>query len=435
MAGLFNTQSMSNLSESIAWFPAKLRGLFEPHRYKIAYGGRGSGKSWAMARALLIQAAQTPMRVLCAREVQKSIKQSVHTLLVDQIQGLELGYFYSVTETEIRGINGSSFSFAGLAQHTVESIKSYENISRVWIEEGQTVSKKSWDILIPTIRAPGSEIWVSFNPDLDTDETYVRFVENTPPDSFIVKINYSDNKWFPSELEKERAHCEAHYPKDYPNIWLGNPKTVVDGAIYADEYQQMLDEHRITRVGHDPVLKVHAVFDMGYSDAMAVIIVQKVASECRIINYIERTHAKNSDISEQLKRMPYTNWGKLWLPHDANYRERKVGMSDYEMFTSMGWDCEVLPMGSVDGGIKRVRELFPRVWMDKENTRRLQECLKRYRFKFNQSTQKFDEPLHDEYSHGADAFRYLATCIHQMRNEPYKKRRDEYQGAGSWMSA
>jgi len=137
-----------------ATFPDKLQFLFDPYRYKVSYGGRGSGKSWSYARALLIQAANKPLRVLCAREIQRSIKQSVHTLLNDQIQSLGLGAFYEVLEAEIRGLNGSTFSFTGLATNTVESIKSFEGCDIVWVEEAQTVSKKSWDILIPTIRKP-----------------------------------------------------------------------------------------------------------------------------------------------------------------------------------------------------------------------------------------------------------------------------------------
>ena len=137
-------------------FPSKLKFLFEPNRYKVAYGGRGSGKSWGFARALLMQGTEKPMRILCAREIQKSIKQSVHTLLKDQIQALGLGQFYEVVETAIRGVNGTEFTFAGLATNTVESIKSFEGVDIVWIEEAQTVSKRSYDILIPTIRKPGS---------------------------------------------------------------------------------------------------------------------------------------------------------------------------------------------------------------------------------------------------------------------------------------
>jgi len=422
-----------NASETIARFPSKLRGIFDPYRYKIAYGGRGSGKSWAFARALLLQGAQQPIRILCAREVQKSIKQSVHTLLTDQIQALELGYFYTVTESEIRGLNGTIFSFAGLASHTVESIKSFEGCDRCWIEEAQTVSKKSWDILIPTIRKPDSEIWVSLNPDLDTDDTYVRFVLNTPPNALAVKINWSDNPWFPDVLEQERQHCQAHNAKDYENIWEGRPKTVVDGAIYADEYQNMVDEHRINRVPHDPVLKVHCIFDLGWNDAMTIIMAQRAGSEVRIIDYIEETHQTLDWYSNELRQRNY-NWGKVWLPHDGVTKDYRTGKSAAELMTAMGWSVEIIPVGDVEHGIRLARMLFPRLWMDKEKTHRLQECLKRYRRSINATTNQPTTPLHDEYSHGADAFRYLATCVDMLKNDNIARRKERDFGAGSWMS-
>lgn len=196
-------------------FPEALQFLFEPHRYKVAYGGRGSAKSWGFARSLLVQAASRKMRILCTREVQKSIKDSVHKLLSDQIQAMGLGGHFDVLNTEIRGINGSEFIFGGLADHTVESIKSYEGIDVCWVEEAQSVSKRSWDILIPTIRKEGSEIWVTFNPELDTDETYKRFVENSPTDSVVVKMNWRDNPWFPPVLNQERLDCFRTNKEDY----------------------------------------------------------------------------------------------------------------------------------------------------------------------------------------------------------------------------
>ena len=245
-------------SQTIAQFPSKLDFLFEPHRYKVAYGGRGSGKSWGFARALLLQAANKPLRVLCAREVQRSIKNSVHQLLSDQIQALGLGQFYEVLESEIRGLNGSLFVFTGLATNTAESIKSYEGIDRVWCEESQTISKKSWDILIPTIRKPESEIWVSFNPGLDTDDTYMRYCVNPPENAKVVKLNYMDNPWFSEVLEIERQHSEKTNP-DYANIWLGDCKAAVDGAIYANEIREAQEGNRITPVPYDPMLKVHVV--------------------------------------------------------------------------------------------------------------------------------------------------------------------------------
>jgi len=420
-------------TETVAKFPPILRGIFEPYRYKITYGGRGSGKSWAFARALLLQGAERPLRILCAREVQKSIKQSVHTLLVDQLQALGLGYFYTITESEIRGLNGTTFSFAGLASHTVESIKSFEGCDRCWIEESQTVSKKSWDILIPTIRKPDSEIWVSMNPNLDTDDTYVRFVINKPDDSLLLKINWSDNPWFPEVLDKERLHCKAHNPKDYDNIWEGKPKTVVDGAIYADEFQALIDDHRITRVSHDPVLKTHCVFDLGWNDAMTIIMVQKSGSEARIIDYIEESHQTLDWYSNTLRQRNY-NWGKVYLPHDAVSKDYRTGKSAAEIMTQLGWSVEIVPIGDVEHGIRLSRLLFPRVWMDKEKTARLQECLKRYRRSINATTNQPTSPLHDEYSHGADAFRYLATAVDSMRNDNIQRKRNLDQGAGSWMS-
>ena len=172
-----------------AQFPEKLSFLFDAMRYKVARGGRGSSKSWSFARALLIQAASQPLLILCTREVQKSIKDSVHKLLSDQIQALGLGSFFEILETEIRGRNGSKFIFAGLSQQTVESIKSLEGCDRVWCEEAQAITKRSWDVLTPTIRKDGSEIWISYNPELESDETHQRFTINPPDDCISVLVN------------------------------------------------------------------------------------------------------------------------------------------------------------------------------------------------------------------------------------------------------
>jgi phage terminase large subunit len=423
------------MTETTAHFPPKMRVLFDKHRYKVFHGGRGSGKSWAFARALLIQAAAEPLRVLCCREVQRSIKQSVHQLLKDQIQELGFGYLYDVTETAIRCKNGSEFYFAGLASHTAESIKSYEGIDRVWIEEGATVSKKSLDILIPTIRKPKSEIWISFNPDLETDEIYQRFVVQPPDDCVVVQVNFNDNPWLPDVLDKERIHCQVHRPKEYDWIWLGKARVVAEGAIYADEFQQLVEEHRITRVSHDPVLKTHVVMDLGWADSMSLIMVQRSGSELRIIDYIEESYKTLDYYSDQLKQRPY-NWGTVFMPHDAVARDFKTGKSAAELMTQLGWTISVVPMGEVEGGIRVARLAFPRCWFDKEKAARLLECLKRYRRSINATTGQPQGPLHDDASHGADAFRYMCVSADQMRNDNIKRRKDYDSGqTGSWMGA
>lgn len=412
-----------------------MRGLFEPYRYKVFHGGRGSGKSWAFARSLLIQAAEKKLRILCCREVQKSVKTSVHQLLVDQIQSLNLSYLYDVTETAIRCKNGSEFYFTGLASHTADSVKSFEGVDRVWIEEAQSISKKSLDILIPTIRKPDSEIWFSLNPHLETDEVYMRFVVNPPDDTLVVQVNYDSNPWFPDVLEKERLHCQMHRPKEYLNIWGGKPMVVAEGAIYADEFQQLVDEHRITRVSHDPVLKTHVVMDLGWADSMAMIMVQRSGSELRIIDYIEESYKTLDYYSDQLKQRSY-NWGTVFMPHDAVARDYKTGKSAAELMTQLGWTVSVVPMGEVEGGIRVARLAFPRCWFDKEKAARLLECLKRYRRAINATTGQPQGPLHDDASHGADAFRYLCVSADQMRNDNIKRRKDYDDGrAGSWMNA
>lgn len=213
-----------------AELPEYAAGLFEPkHRYRILYGGRGAGRSWSVARALLIKAAASPLRVGCFRELQKSIKDSVHRLLTDQIDLLELpGYI--VTDREIRHRNGSLFLFEGL-RHNVTKIKSLEGIDIAWVEEAERVSKASWDVLIPTIRKSGSEIWVNFNPDLEDDPTYVRFVLNPPPDSWVLKVSADDNPWLPDELAAERAYLYAVDPDAAAHVWAGETRQSSDAQI------------------------------------------------------------------------------------------------------------------------------------------------------------------------------------------------------------
>jgi phage terminase large subunit len=413
-----------------AEFPKALRFLFEPKRYKVARGGRGSGKSWGFARALLILGAKQRMRILCTREVQKSIKDSVHKLLSDQIQALGLESFYEVLETMIRGRNGTEFLFAGLSTQTIESIKSYEGIDVCWVEEAQKVTKRSWTILIPTIRKDGSEIWVSFNPELDDDETYTRFVVNPPPDCTSIEMNYGDNPWFPSVLEQERQHAKATLPADeYENIWEGKCKAAVDGAIYASEVRDAIEAGRICNVPYDPKFKVHAVFDLGWNDCMSIILAQRHLSEIRVIEYIEDDHKTLDWYSGELRNKRY-NWGKVYLPHDGAHGDYKTGKSAEQIMRELGWQVSLCPNQPVETGIKNARRTFGRVYFDKAKTERLIQCLRRYRRTIPVSTNEPGAPLHDEYSHGADAFRYLGLVAPGMTNDAALAKKIAYSNGG-----
>lgn len=218
-----------------ASFPDKLAFLFEPHRYKVAWGGRGGAKSWGAARALLIMAAQRKMRVLCARELQLSILESVHRLLSIQIELLGLQDFYTIEKARIIGINGSEFIFSGI-KNDPRKIKSMEGIDVCWVEEAEKVSVDSWEILIPTIRKDGSEIWVTFNPHEATDPTYKRFILNPPPDALVVRLNWSENPWFPEELRKEKDYLYSVDAEAADHIWGGFPRKASDAQVLRGKY-------------------------------------------------------------------------------------------------------------------------------------------------------------------------------------------------------
>lgn len=410
------------MAETVAWFPEKLRFLFSPARYKVVRGGRGSGKSWGFARALLIQGSAKTLRVLCTREVQKSIAQSVHQLLKDQIQELGLSSHYEVLATEIRGKNGTQFFFSGLSDQTAESLKSFEGVDICWCEEAQAISKRSWDILIPTIRKDGSEIWVSFNPQLESDETYQRFVTSQHPGCISIEMNYSDNKKFPKVLEQERLHAkETMKQEEYAHIWEGKCMPAVEGAIYFDQIADA--SKRIGNVPHDPLLKTHAVWDLGFNDSMSIILAQKVSSEVRVVHYIEGNQRTLADYSSELKGLTLDgqpiNWGTFFLPHDGFAKRHQTGKQDAEILRGFGWTVMQTPNMDIEQGIKRARDSFSRIYFNAERTTRLVECLKRYRRHISQTTNEPGAPVHDEFSHGADAFRYLALNLDQMTNEEW----------------
>lgn len=390
--------------------------LFEQRRYKVLYGGRGSGKSWSVARALVTLAAAKPIRVLCARETQKSIQESVHRLLRDQIDLLGLQDKFEVQETRILGRNGSDFSFAGIRQQGIANLKSFEGVDICWVEEAQVVSQRSWDVLIPTIRKPGSEIWVTFNPELDSDATYSRFVMTPPTDAWVQRVNWDSNPWFPPELERERLDWLTRDPVGYRTVWEGHCRPAVEGAIYAQEIESLIADKRLRPVPYDPLLKVHTVWDLGWNDSMSVILVQRGPSDVRVIDFIEDSHRTLDSYVAQLQDMRL-NWGVDYLPHDGRSRDFKSGKSTEEILRAMGRNPFVLGRDDPEEGIRAARMMFGRTYFDEGKAAPLVNHLKRYRRQINQTTNEPGAPLHDEHSHAADAFRYLAMALDHMTND------------------
>jgi phage terminase large subunit len=423
---------MSDVTDAIARaeFPVKLEGLFKKSRYKVLYGGRGGAKSWGIARALLIKGAKDPIRILCAREFQTSIKDSVHKLLCDQIESLGLLSFYEITQMSIRGKNGTEFSFVGL-KNNVSNIKSYEGVDICWVEEAQTTSRLSWNILIPTIRKEGSEIWISFNPELETDETYQRFVANPPQDSITMKVNWSDNPWFPDVLKLEKDALKLRDEEAYNQVWEGLCRQTVDGAIFAKEMQQAEKDGRLCRVPYDATKPVHAVFDLGWSDSTAIWFLQFVGMETRLIRYIEDSQKTISYYLATMQTYGYV-YDTIWLPHDAeNKTLAAAGRSIDDIVRAAGYKTQIMPRVPILDSINAARTIFPNCYFDREHTADGLACLRHYRYEVDPETGQFSRnPLHDHYSHGADAFRYIALMI---KEPPKRKKSSQIAMASGWM--
>jgi phage terminase large subunit len=425
---------MSDIVENAiakAEFPVKLSCLFEKSRYKVLYGGRGGAKSWGVARALLILGAKKPLRILCAREFQTSIKDSVHKLLSDQIDALGMHGFYEITQTSIRAVNGTEIAFVGL-KNNVTNIKSFEGVDICWVEEAQSVSKLSWNVLIPTIRKQDSEIWVTFNPELESDETYQRFVLNPPADCILQKINWSDNPWFPETLRLEKDALRDRDVEAYNTVWEGICRQTVDGAVFAREMQMAELDGRITRVPYDASKPVHAIFDLGWSDATAIWFLQFVGMETRLIRYIEDNQRTIQHYLALMQTYGYV-YDTLWLPHDAeNKTLAGNGRSIEEIVRNAGFKTRIIGKTPITDSINAARTIFSNCWFDRENCHEGLQCLRHYRYEVDPDTKMFSKtPVHDNFSHGADAFRYIGLMV----NEPKKPRPNKpvFVQNASWM--
>jgi phage terminase large subunit len=412
-------------------FPKKFEALFQPEktRYRIFYGGRGGAKSWCFARALLAKGTKQPMRILCAREFQTSIKDSVHKLLSDQIYELNMESFYEITQTTIRGINGTEFIFAGIKNNT-NNIKSIEGIDIAWVEEAQSVSANSWNVLIPTIRKQDSEIWVSFNPELPTDDTWKRFVESPPESSVVVKVNWNDNPWFPETLNLERLSLKSRDLSAYNNVWEGATRNTVDGAIFGKEMEQAELENRITNVPYDPSKPCHAVFDLGWADNTACWIIQYVGFDIRVLRYFEDNQKTIQHYLSLMQTFGYI-YDTIWLPHDGAAKSLGTGKSIEEIVRATGLKVQILERVPVADSINAARTIFPRCYFDRKNTEEGLNCLRHYRYDVDEHGTFSQKPLHNIYSHGADAWRYIGLMV----NEPKKRQpvKQTYAPMGSWM--
>ena len=408
------------MPELFADFPDKLSFLFDPYRYKVAHGGRYGLKSWSFARALLIQGTKKPLRILCARETQKSIADSVHRLLSDQIDLLGIKEYYEIQKACIIGRNGTEFAFAGIRQN-VHNIKSFEGFDIVWVEEAQTVSKHSWNVLIPTIRKEGSEIWVSFNEELEADDTYQRFIVRPPTNSKVVHTTWKDNPWVSEVMRQEITDLQTRDPEEYEHIYGGTCRQSVHGAIYAPELNLAEREGRLTRVPYDAQQPVFTFWDLGFGDSTTVWFGQSVGFEFHWIDYISGELQALAYYIKQLQERPYI-YACHYLPWDGASKELGTGRSIQEQMQAIfGHDrVKCAKRLEVVDGIAAVRLIFGRSWFDREKCADGLQALRHYRYERDEQLGAFKRsPLHDWASHGADGFRTAAVSIKEVqRPEP-----------------
>lgn len=382
----------------------KLQFLDEPHRYKVVHGGRGGAKSYGIADYLLVAGAEQPLRILCTREFQNSIEDSVHRLLKDRVTALGLDSFYEVQKTVIKGVNGTTFGFEGLKRN-IQSLKSWEGADKCWVEEADVVSDDSWEILIPTIRKDGSEIIISFNPKLDDDPTYKRFVLNPPKTAKVVEINWRDNPWFNDVLRAEMLELKERDYDAWLNVWEGKCRRSLVGAVYAAELRKAEEENRIGEVPYYEGKPVDTFWDLGYRDSTAVWLLQQVGAQTRVIDYMEGSQKKLADYVRELQARGYV-YGTDYVPHDAAAKELGVGLSLVEQLSALGRLPQVVPrVPQVAVGIEALRQVFGQLWFDRKKCAVGINHLRRYRYVTNSSNVTGREPLHDASSHAADALR------------------------------
>jgi phage terminase large subunit len=315
------------------------------------------------------------------------------------------------------------------------------------VEEAATVTKRSWDILGPTIRKDDSEIWVTFNPDLDTDETWVRFIENTPEDALVLECSYHNNPWFPKVLERERqeflkaVELGIREQEEYDNIWEGKTKSSVEGAIYNKQIAAMIQDGRYTSVPHNPRLYTHTVWDLGYN-GMSIGFVQKSASTVNIIDHVNVSGYTYEDcaglIRQKVRDRGYRiaidgqTGGKAWLPHDGKQTRPDKGKSPINQLKDLGLDVddEGIPNLGIDARIEAGRVMFPRVWIDKENCTDLFNSLRRYARKIMPETGQVGGIKKDGNDHDGDMYTYIGVIEDELVNESIDFKPLQYDNTG-----
>lgn len=386
--------------------------LLAPKRYKGAHGGRGSGKSHFFAEQLVLKSYRERTRAVCVREVQKDLKDSARQTVIDKIQKFGLGHEFGILDHEIRTPGDGLIIFRGMQSYNAESIKSLEGYDVAWVEEAQTLSDYSWDMLRPTIRKSQSEIWCSWNPRLRTD-AIDKFFRKTPhPDSVCVQANWRDNPWFPDVLFKEMRHDKFSDPEMAEHVWEG-AYGIDQGAILARWVERAERAGRLNTCKFDPNgLPIEITSDIGFRDTASWWIWQRHIGGYSLLAYHGDSGMDAGEWIDYWKAdIEKRGWplGKIWLPHDAKVKTFQSRESVIEQFLKafgVG-KCDIVPQSSKADRINAARTVINRCEFNASECEKGLDGLRAWVFEWNPDTQAFSrEPLHNWASHPSDAFSY-----------------------------
>lgn len=388
-----------------------------PVRYRAAYGGRGSAKSHSFAQALILKAAENPLRVGCYREIQKSIRDSVKRLLDDKIASCGLQAFYQSTDTEIRGANGSLFIFNGLRTNP-DAVKSTEGLDIAAVFEANKVSQRSWDLLVPTVRKAGSEIWAEWNPEFATDPVDQLFRgETKPPGSIVRKVNYTDNPFFPEVLRQDMEWDQKRDPEKYAHIWLGEYQHHSEARVFknwtVEEFER--PPGTIFRLGAD----------WGYSIDPSVLIRCSIDGNRLYVDWeAYQIGCEIVNLPELFMAVPQA---EKWPITADSSRPETISYMKSHGFPRM--NSAVKGAKSLEEGIQFLQSF--EIVVHKRCKRTIDE-LTMYRYKTDPLTNQVLPILEDKDNHCIDALRYACEGARRAKKpEAVKKARTA--GVG-WMA-
>lgn len=421
--------------------------LLAPARDKGAYGGRGPGKSHFFAGLLIEDSIAEPgesgagLLSVCIREVQKDLAQSSKRLIESKLSEFGLGEaegfkpFRDVIQTPGDGL----IIFKGMNDYTADSIKSLEGFKRGWWEEAHGATQTSIGLYRPTMRAPGSQMWWSWNPRHKRDpvDVMLRGPER-PTGAVVVSANWRHNPWWTAELEQERLDTLRMKPDQYEHIWEGDYVKIVEGAYFAADLALARKEGRISHVAADPLMTTRAIWDIGgtgaKADACSIWIAQFIGREIRFLDHYT---AQGQPLATHVRWLRDNGYGKALciLPHDGSTNDKVFDVSYESALTEAGFEVLVIPnqgKGAAAMRVEAARRLFPSMWFNEAKTEAGREALGWYHEKKDEKRGIGLGPEHDWSSHDADAFGLAAVAY----EEPIiaKKRKPAYQGAGGWMS-